>query len=201
VQQDEWKTEGIVLPDVLLFEAGAVDTPEEWLSRLTKAYQVRKPFQNSGSRRGIPYAVPICFGGNVRLTNENKKDDIELVSQTEREYQDFIAEKAGSLIATIREARKLSALREAGKGFPYLAEPYGNSTNMVLYATLINNTGERAEKALALLDFLLSEPAQNKLPEAGLLPTMSIANPPDPEKHPLLHGVYAQMSDAAYAFD
>lgn len=201
VQKDEWKIDGIVLPDVLLFEAGAMESPEEWLMRLKKSYPVRDLFQFSGSHHGLSYAVPVCYGGNVRLINENKKDGIELVMQTEQQYQEFVAEKASALIASVREARKLSALREAGKGFPFQAEPYGNRTDMVLYAAIFGNTGERIINALAFLDFLLSEQAQNKLPEAGLLPALESAAFPDPEKYPLLNGLCRQIEDAANAFD
>lgn len=200
VQKDEWQTDGIVPPDVLLFEAGVMRQPEEWLSHLKKEYPVKGFLKFSGMRYGLSYAVPVCYGGNVRLINENKKDGIELVMQAEQQYQDFALGKAGVLIASIREARRLSALQEAGKGFPFQAEPYGEKTSMVLYASVFGNAGERAGSAHALLDHLLSETAQSSLQDAGLLPVIDTASP-DEKKHPLLFAVNARVHDAVNAFD
>lgn len=201
IQKNEWLVDGLVIPDILLFEAGALHNPEEWLMQIKNTYSLKEPFQFTGMHHGLQYAVPVCYGGNVRLVNENKLDGIELIMEGEQQYQDFVAEKASALIASVREVRRLTALVDAGKGFPFQAQPYGDKTDKVLFASVFGNTGERAGSALAFLDFLLSEQAQNMLPEAGLLPTTQNANALDESKQPLLFAMETQIIDVINAFD
>lgn len=200
-QPGDWLAEGVVLPDLLLFEAGAVSDPESLLTPITQAYAAKPALLMAGAWRGKTYAVPLCCGGYVRLVNDAKPEGIELVMASEEEYKTFAAQQAHSLIATVREARRLSALEAAGKGFAFSAEPYGTHTDKLLMAGRLPTEGIRAERAGQFIDFLLAEEAQNALPALGLLPASPLAEPPDEAKQPLLHALSQSIETAANAFD
>lgn len=200
-QAGDWLLSGAVPPDLLLFEAGAVKDPETLLAPITKPYEARAPLLSVGAWRGKTYAVPLCYGGYVRLTNGSETGGPDLFMKSEKEYQAFAAQQAHSLIATIREARRLSALQAAGKGFAFSAEPYGTHTDKILMAGRTASVGIRAERAGQFVDFLLSADAQNALPALGLLPAAPYADPPDEAEQPLLLALSQSIETAVNAFD
>jgi len=188
-QRGDWAVENVVPPDLLLFEAGAVDSPEGLFAPLNEGYPLKPFLEPVGEWRGGRYAVPIAYTGYVLLTNEEKPDGPALHMQTDKEYQEFAAGQAGSLIATPREARRLAALQANNKGVPFAATPHSAETDKLLLAARFSGEVERAGCAKAFLLFLLADPPQNALPEAGLLPASKDALPPDAEKQPLLHAL------------
>lgn len=200
-QKDDWLAEQAVPPDLLLFERGAVSKPEDMLSSFHASYDLRPFLSHVGEKDGFLYAVPVCYSGYVLLSNAARPESVDLVMRSDREYQEFTAQNARSLVATPREARRLSALLDAGKGFPFEAEPYGTQTDLYLLAGLFPGGGERAKVAEAFLSHLLSGPAQDALPASGLLPVTSTARAPDEETQPLLHALYRQIESAARGFD
>lgn len=200
-QKEDWLEKDAILPDILLFEAGALTKPDELLIPQTKAFPIRDSLLYAGDYQGLPYAVPVCYGGIVRIVNETKPEGITLTMQTAQAYQDFVSEKSSALIATVREARKLAALQFAGKGFPFHAEPYDTSTNMLLFAGLCKSGSERVQQAESFISFLLSDGAQNALPDWGLLPVSKTANPIDEGKQPLLSALENHITRAVNAFD
>ncbi len=200
-QAGDWLEAGVVPPDVLLFDVGAVRDPGAIFAPILEDYPVRDALKASGEWRGQAYAVPVCYGGYVLLTNKQKPDGIKLVMETDREYQEFAGQRAASLVATVREARKLSALEAAGKGFAFTAEPYGTQTDKLLLAGLFPGQDERARKAEAFVAFLLDDAVQNALPALGLLPASKTSDPPDEKKQPLLFALEKQVAQATNAFD
>lgn len=201
VQKGDWLAEGAVLPDVLLFSAGMVTNPETLFTPQSGNFAIKEALSLTGDRDGVRLAVPICYGGIVRLVNEQEPSDIELVMQTDKDYQSFIAGNAGSLIATVREARRLAALVEAGKGFAYSAQAYGTQTDKLLMAGQLAGDSTRSDMAKAFIEYLLSGEAQNTLTEQGLLPASERADPPDEEKQPLLYAIWQTSPYAVNAFD
>ncbi len=201
VQRGEWREAGAVPPDVLLFDAGAVANPEGLLAPMAPLPGMRPLLQSTGEWRGLTYAVPLCYGGTVRLANDALPDGPELTMTSDREWQEFIGERAGTLIATVREARKLAAREAAGKGFPFRAEPYGAETDKLLMAGVLWGDGEKIARAEAFVSFLLAREAQNALPGYGLLPASAEADPPDEAEQPLLSALEREILFAANAFD
>lgn len=202
VKMEDLALEGVVMPDVLLFSKGDVEDPEALFWPAREGLPVRGLLGASGMWKGRMYAVPVAYGGYVRLTNaQNAEEDIELIYETEAEYQAFVGKKAASLIATVREARRLSALEAAGKGFPFSAEPYGETTDKLLMAGVLQNDADRTEKSDAFIASLLGVNAQSALPEYGLLPASPNADAPDEAKQPLLYALQGQITGAANAFD
>ena len=197
----DWRTENTVPPDVLVFDAHGMGDPVGTLWPLAGSYALRPAMESAGSWRGVPYAVALGYSGYVRLTNENNPDGVELTMESEKEYQEFIQERAGNLIGTVREARKLTALWEAGKAFPFQAAPHGDWTDKLLMVGRMAAEGDRATIAEGFITFLLSEDAQNGLPEVGILPASRGARPLDAGKQALLFAVEKAVVRAANAFD
>lgn len=200
-QKGDWLEKEAIKPDILLFETGTVMVPDELFISYAKSFSIRDALSNAGAYRGHSFAIPICYGGTVRIVNESKLEGITLAMEKEQDYQDFVSEKAYALIATVREVRRLSAMQLAGKGFPFHAEPYGAITKHVLLAGLFPSNQERQEKADAFIHFLLSDTAQNALPALGLLPASKTADSPDEAKQPLLFALEKEITDAVNAFD
>ncbi len=200
-QPGDWTQEGAVAPDVLIFAAGTVQDPRGVLSPLPGNLPIKEAIAKTGDYLGQAYAAPLAFGGPVKLINPAKPDSAELVMLSQAEYQDFLSQKAHSLIASIREARKLSALEAAGKGFPFTAEPYGNTTGQLLMAGIFDMDTGRDDLAEAFIRHLLSAAAQDALWEYGLLPAGSAAEAVSAESAPLLAAMEAQMLRFANAFD
>lgn len=59
-----------VLPDVLLFEPGAIDAPAELLTPVAGETGVRPEIEAAGRYRDVRYAVPVCMGGYLALCND-----------------------------------------------------------------------------------------------------------------------------------
>lgn len=200
-QRGDWFLPGAIPPDLLLFDKGAVSDPSGLFAPLMLDIGIAEPLASAGAWRGQLFAVPLSYGGNVRLTNPSKRDGITRTMKSEQDFQEFAAGKAIALVATVREARRMQALVDAEKGFPFEAVPFGNATDMLLLAGVFPNTGERARLSEAFVLWLLSADAQNALPELGLLPAASAALPPDPESQPLLYALKKEILHAANAFD
>ncbi len=200
-EKGDWLTEGAVRPDVLLFGAGVIRDPEPLLRPYPGSDPVKEQVASAGDWRGVSYAAPVCYSGPVRLINEANPAGPGLTYASEKEYQEFAAQKAGSLIASVREARRLSALEESGKGFAFRAEPYGMVADRLLMAgAVLGNTGREAAVE-AFLSFLLSDGAQNALLAHGLLPASPSAAKPVEAKQPLLFELEKQMERSVNAFD
>ncbi|MDR0929434.1 MAG: hypothetical protein LBM74_06950 [Oscillospiraceae bacterium] len=200
-QPGDWALEGAVLPDVLLFSGGVLTDPEGLLAPLSPTAPVRDFLQGVGDRGGIPYAVPLAYGGRARLVNEQKPDAPALTMRSAADYQAFVAGEAGSLVATVREVRRFAALVAAGKGFPFHADAYGESTDLLLMAGMITGAESGAEYAREWIDFLLSDAAQGALAELGMLPASAAIPAPDIGQQPLLHALFFQIQSATNAFD
>jgi hypothetical protein len=200
-QPGDWALEGAVLPDVLLFAGGVLGDPESLLAPLSPTAPVRDFLQRTGDYNGATYAVPLAYGGRARLVNEQKPNAPALEMRSAADYQAFVAGEAGSLVATVREARRFAALVAAGKGFPYHADAYGDSTDLLLMAGMITGAESGAEYARDWIDFLLSDGAQGALCELGMLPASAAIPAPDIAQQPLLHALFFQIQSAANAFD
>lgn len=200
-QKDDWLEKDAIKPDVLLFEAGIIKEPDTLFVAYTDSFPVRNALLNAGDYKGCPFALPLCYGGTVRIVNETKPEGITLIMEKEQDFQDFLSEKASALIASGREARRLSAMQSVGKGFPYYADPYGAITKYVLFAGQFPSNQAREEKADAFIHFLRSDAAQNALPALGLLPASKTADCPDESKQPLLFALEKEITEAVNAFD
>jgi len=200
-QRGDWQVKDCVPPDVLLFDTQTMGDPTGVLTPLSGAYDLRPAVRAAGTWRGVPYAVALCYGAPVRILNEEKPQGAEIVMSSEAEYQEFVQQKAGTLIATVREVRRLLALEAAGKGFPFRAEPYGDTAELLLMAGRFAAEGERARLSEAFIQFLLSQESQNALPEMGLLPASACARLPEEEKYPLLFAMEKETVRAVNAFD
>ncbi len=197
-QRGDWALPGAVPPDILLFDAGAVGDPPALLTELADGFGVRDFLAGSGTWQGKTYAVALCYGGTALLTNPSVSTDaVARQMESEQDFQDFVGGKPIALSATLREARRLQMLCDAGGGFAYVAEPNDNATNLLLMAGLFPGTDARAAAAEAFLRHLLSGEAQDALPDWWLLPARE-----GPELSvPLLAAMQRAIRYAANAFD
>lgn len=68
-QSEELTAAEAVLPDLLLYEPGALSNPEELLTPVAGETGVRPQIETAGRSRDVLYGVPVCMGGYCVLAN------------------------------------------------------------------------------------------------------------------------------------